>query len=273
MRAFRSRRWLFSLTTLGLVLALAAAWWFARLALRPAAHYTGWLLLALLLALALFNVRKKLPFLPLGNANTWLQFHVYAGWVAVGVFALHAGPQWPRSLFGFALWGTFLAVAASGVFGLWLSRWLPPRLTRSGESLVYERIPRLRRQLEDEAALLVRQAETEAASSTLADFHRQVLAPYFAHTPELFSPLAGGDAAHHYAQGELAALRRYLSGAEMLLADRLEELLEAKRNLDTQYAGQRLLKVWLFAHLPLTCALLVFVAAHLWLVAQYSHRF
>jgi len=273
MKAFHNRRWILSLTTLGLVLALAAAWWLAHLALRPASLYTGWLLLALLVVLALFNVRKKLPFLPLGDANRWLQFHVYAGWLAVGIFLLHAGPQWPRSLFGFVLWGGFIAVAASGIFGLWLSRWLPPRITRSGESLVYERIPRLRRQLEDEAELLVRQAETEAASSTLADFHRQVLAPYFKHTPGLFSPLAADDSAHHRAQSELAALRRYLSGAEMALAERLEELLEAKRNLDAQYAGQRLLKLWLFAHLPLTCALFVFVAAHLWLVAQYSHRF
>src|SRR5665213_3087314 len=34
---------------------------------------TGWVLLAVMLVLALFNARKKLPFLPLGRAETWLQ--------------------------------------------------------------------------------------------------------------------------------------------------------------------------------------------------------
>lgn len=273
MNTLRARRWLLSAVTLAAVLALTAAWWLGGIALRPVAKYSGELLVLLLLLLALFNVRKKLPFLPLGSATAWLQFHIYAGWLSVALFLLHAGPQWPRSALGFALWLVFLSVAASGAFGLWLSRWLPPRLTRSGESLVYERIPRLRHQLEDEAGNLVRQAETEAASSTLADFHRQVLAPYFARTPTLFSPLAEDDAAHHRAGHELASLRRYLSEREMLIADQLAELLEAKRNLDAQYAGQRLLKLWLFVHLPLTYGLLVLVAAHVWLVLHYSHRF
>jgi hypothetical protein len=273
MNTLRARRWLLSVVTLAAVLALTAAWWLGGIALRPVAKYSGELLVLLLLLLALFNVRKKLPFLPLGSATAWLQFHIYAGWLSVALFLLHAGPQWPRSALGFALWLVFLSVAASGAFGLWLSRWLPPRLTRSGESLVYERIPRLRHQLEDEAGNLVRQAETEAASSTLADFHRQVLAPYFARTPTLFSPLAEDDAAHHRAGHELASLRRYLSEREMLIADQLAELLEAKRNLDAQYAGQRLLKLWLFVHLPLTYGLLVLVAAHVWLVLHYSHRF
>ena len=48
-------------------------------------------------------------------------------------------------------------VVASGAFGLWLSRWLPPRLTRSGESLVFERIPMLRHRLVTEAEDIVGQ--------------------------------------------------------------------------------------------------------------------
>ena len=37
-------------------------WWVLRAALRPDAIYTGLLLLFLVLGLALFNARKKLPF-------------------------------------------------------------------------------------------------------------------------------------------------------------------------------------------------------------------
>ena len=272
MKALTRRRWLLSLTTALLALALTAAWWLAGNALRPADLYTGWLLLGLLLGLAFFNARKKLPFLPLLAASTWLQIHLYAGWLACVVFALHAGLRPPGGRLELVLWLAFLLVALSGIFGLWLSRWLPPRLARSGESLVYERIPRLRHEVEAEVLALVRQAEKETQSTTLADFYLRVLAGYFARRPPLLAPLAGDDARHHRVITELAALRRFLNPRESALADQLGELLEAKRNLDAQWAGQRLLKLWLFVHIPLTYGLLVLVGAHVWLVLHYAHR-
>jgi hypothetical protein len=272
MKTFRARRWWLSGVTLALGLGLVAVWWAARNALRPAGLYTGWLLLAVLLGLTFFNARKKLPFLPMFSASTWLQFHVYAGWLSVLIFALHTGGRVPGGPLEILLWLGFVLVAASGVFGLWLSRWIPPRLARSGESLVYERIPVLRHRLEAEALELVRKADEETKSTTLADFHLRVLGPYFAHHPVWFAPLAGDDAEHHRVRHELASLRRFLNEREMTLADRLGELLEAKRNLDAQLAGQRLLKLWLFAHIPLTYGLLVLIGAHVWLVLHYSHR-
>jgi|JI10StandDraft_1071094.scaffolds.fasta_scaffold149949_2 hypothetical protein len=272
MKTLTRRRWMLSLTTGLLACALTLAWWLAGNALRPVGLYTGWLLLGLLLGLALFNARKKLPFLPLLSASTWLQLHIYVGWLACAVFALHAGLRPPGGRLEFVLWLVFLLVAGSGIFGLWLSRWLPPRLARSGESLVYERIPRLGRELEVEALALVRQAEAETQSTTLADFYLRVLGTYFTRRPALLAPLAGDDARHHRVITELAALRRFLNQRESALADQLGELLEAKRNLDAQWAGQRLLKLWLFGHIPLTYGLLVLVGAHLWLVLHYAHR-
>jgi hypothetical protein len=266
------RRWVLSLATLAVAIGLAAAWWLARQALRPVGLYSGWLLLALVLALTLFNVRKKLPMFPMLSASNWLQFHVYAGWLSVAVFVLHAGVRPPTGPLNLLLWMGYWLVAVSGVFGLWLSRWLPPHLARSGESLIFERIPQLRRQLQDEVTALVRQSDEETKSSTLADFHLRVLGPHFASKPPYLLPFAGDDAAHHGVGRELVSLRRFLNEREMAIVSQLEQLLEAKRNLDYQYAGQRLLKHWLFAHVPLTYGLLVLVAAHVWLVLHYSHR-
>ncbi|HEX3599041.1 MAG TPA: hypothetical protein VHU84_02800, partial [Lacipirellulaceae bacterium] len=59
--------------------------------LMPSSYSTGYILLAALLFLALYNLRKKLPSLPLGNSATWLQWHLYVGIGSVGVFAMHAG--------------------------------------------------------------------------------------------------------------------------------------------------------------------------------------
>lgn len=272
LRTFLVRRWTLSLLTLAAGSALTVLWRLGGNALRPVDLYSGWLLLGLVLGLAFFNARKKLPFLPLLSAGVWLQIHVYAGWLTALVFVLHAGTRPPGGRLEILLWLVFLAVTASGVFGLWLSRWLPPRLARSGESLIYERIPALRHQLEAEARALVRQAEIEAKSSTLADFYLREMGGCFARHPALLAPLAGDDAEHHRVGRELASLRRFLNEHELVLADRLGELLEAKRNLDCQLAGQRLLKLWLFVHIPLTYGLLVLIGAHVWLVLHYSPR-
>ncbi len=272
MTSFFTRRVILSLTTAAVAGGLAVAWQLGRVALRPVATYSGWLLLALLLGLTFFNARKKLPFVPLLSASHWLQAHIYLGWLACFVFMLHIGGRMPDGLVEAPLAFVFVFVAASGALGLWLSRWLPPRLTRSGESLVYERIPGLRHQLVTEVKEIVRAAEVETQSTTLADFYVRVLAGYFAHMPAWLAPLMGGDAEHHRVKLELAALRRFLSVREIAIADQLEELIDAKRNLDHQLAGQRLLKLWLFGHIPLTFVLLVFTAAHVWLVLRFSHR-
>jgi hypothetical protein len=272
MKSLHTRRWLLAFLTGVVAVGLAIAWQLGNVALLPVSAYTGWLLLALVLGLTFFNARKKLPFLPLLSASTWMQAHIYVGWLSCFVFLLHTGARWPTGRLEGLLSGVFAVVAASGAFGLWLSRWLPPRLVRSGESLVYERIPVLRHRLAEEAGEVMRRAETEAQSSTLPDLHLRVLHGYFRREPPLLAPLSGDDPEFHRVRQELETTRRYLSEPEENLARTLADLLEAKRNLDAQFAGQRLLKLWLFVHIPLTYGLLVLVAAHVWLVLHYLHR-
>lgn len=272
MNSLRDRRWIFLALTAAVAGALALAAQIGRDALLPVAVHSGWLLLGLVLALTFFNARKKLPFLPLFSASTWLQFHIYIGWLACFVFLLHIGLRWPAGRLEGLLAGAFVLVAASGVFGLWLSRWLPPRLVRSGESLIYERIPVLRHRLAEEVGEVMRRAEVESQSSTLPDLHLRVLHRYFRRVPPVLAPLTGDDKEFHRVRQELESTRRYLNESEEGLARTLAELIEAKRNLDAQLAGQRLLKLWLFVHVPLTYGLLVLIAAHVWLVLHFSHR-
>ncbi len=107
---------------------------------KNAAFVTGWLLVVLVLAMALFNARKKLPFLPLFAASQWLQFHVYTGLLAAIVFLVHTGGHLPAGGFDFLLWCGFVLVAISGFVGIGLSRVLPARLRSRGEAVLYERI-------------------------------------------------------------------------------------------------------------------------------------
>ncbi|MEJ1973430.1 MAG: hypothetical protein WDM96_13495 [Lacunisphaera sp.] len=137
--------------TLAAAATLSAAWLLGRTALRPVGMYTGALLLALIMGLLLFNARKKLPFFPAAEGEHLAAGARLRGWLTVLVYGLHVGFRWPSGRLGMMLAGLFWFVTASGVVGLWLSRWLPPRLARSGESLIYERIPLLRHRLQTEA--------------------------------------------------------------------------------------------------------------------------
>jgi len=267
------RRAICWLVTAGAAAALAAAAHILRTALLPAALWTGTLLYAMVVALALLNARKKLPFLPLTRASTWLQVHVYAGWLAVLVFFLHAGFHWPHGGLTQVLAVVFMFVALSGVFGLALTRWLPGRLTRSGEALTYERIPEIRREIRARVEALVTAADRESESSTLGDFYLKHLLDYVNWRPGILAVPFGDQPRHGEIVGILSSLVRYFSPRERELAAELREWIDAKSNLDNQLVGQRLLKLWLFLHIPASCSLILLGLVHGIIALRYARGF
>src|ERR1051325_10724014 len=96
MISLRSR-WIVGLA---LVAVLAGSYWILDAALtnslRRPAHASGLVLLGVILLLTLFNARKKLPFLPLLKASTWLQVHIYAGLFSMVLFLFHVGFKMPQ---------------------------------------------------------------------------------------------------------------------------------------------------------------------------------
>lgn len=252
--------------------AVFFSWSVGRAALRPDAIYSGLFLFALVLALTLFNARKKLPFLPLVKAATWLQIHIYAGWLCLFVFLLHIRLRLPGGALEITLALVFCLVILSGFFGLYISRHLPPRMARSGEPLVFERIPAFRLRIQREVEALVRQAERETESSTLGNFYVQYLRDFFTERPGLFSALGRAGRKWHALYAETSALDRYLNEREKTIATEIRDWLETKRNLDFQYAAQRLLKLWLFVHIPLTYSLILLGLAHGFIATLYAGR-
>src|SRR3954469_6071762 len=112
-------------------MAVAAVWLWSRAlerGLGSPAFSTGYLLLATVLFLALYNGRKKLPFLPLGSSAAWLQWHIYAGIGSMGLFALHTRVLWPTGVLNAGLALFYLATVTSGLMGLYLTRSIPRQL-------------------------------------------------------------------------------------------------------------------------------------------------
>ena len=231
---------------------------------------TGWVLFALMLALTLYNSRKKLPFLPLLSSRVWLQAHVYVGLFTAVVFFLHLNWRTPTGWFEGILAWLFLAVTLSGIFGLWLSRMMPKRMTTAGGEVLFERIPIIRRDLQMEAENLALKSIPEAQASTLADFYSRDLSDYFSRPQGYWISLTGSRRKLNALLGDLGETRRYLTAAEKVSAEKLAALLRQKDAIDFQRAAQLTLKGWLFVHIPLTYGLLIFSIVHMVLVHAFS---
>lgn len=239
--------------------------------LRPDANYTGLALFAVILFLTLFNARKKIPFLPVLKASTWMQLHIYIGFFSVVLFLVHLRFRMPNGVFEGILAAVFAIVSLSGVIGIFLTRSIPRLLTNSGESLVYERIPVLRAMLMSQAEDIVVAAEKEVESSSLTDFYIENLRPYFKKRQSIWRMLSGRSGMRELAS-RLENLQHYLEARELPALEKLNDLVEQKHNIDFQYAGQRLLKLWLFVHIPFTYSLLVFSIVHGVLALNFTGR-
>lgn len=239
------------------------------LELRPRAYVSGGWLLAVVLGLALFGARKKLPVLPLGSARAWLRVHVFGGLAAIALFGLHVGWRVPDGGLEGALAALFVAVAASGVVGLALSRLLPLRLATRGESLLFERIPAAREALRREIGDLVVGSVEAGGANPLADFHEHRLVRFMAGPRNLLAHWMDLERPRRRLLAELDALERYASPREREVLDQIAARVQRKDDLDFQHAQQVLLKYWLFVHVPLTWALLVVAAAHVLLALGF----
>jgi len=212
--------------------------------------------------LALYNLRKKLPFLPLGSSTAWLQWHLYVGMGSVGIFAMHAGPSIPNGILETALSIVYMLTVGSGLVGLYLTRTIPPQLARIGQQVIYERIPGLRRDVWRRADEIVMQSVSESGAVTLAEFYLQRLHAFFARPRRLAYKLRPSTVERKALLGEMQDVRRYLSDQEQGACEELFSLVRRKDDLDFHEARQKLLKVWLFAHIGLTYALVLLALLH-----------
>ena len=237
------------------------------------AYLSGWVFMAVMILLALYNMRKRLPFLSLGSSEAWLQVHVYAGFFTVVLFLIHLNFRMPTGWFEGVLAWLYVLVTVSGIVGLFFSRVLPRRLATRGGEVIYEKIPALRHALRQEAeALALGGSGSSAApqSTVIADFYLQNLHPFF-QGPKYFWPhLLDSRRPLNALMRELDDVRRYLNETERATLQKLGDLVCRKDGLDYHHALQATLKLWLFVHLPLTWSLMIFSVLHIIIVFAFS---
>lgn len=250
--------------------AIAGLWALLAASLHRTSVLSGWSLFGIMVALSVYNVKKKLPFLPTGRSAHWLQFHVYAGlltgvlfFIHVGIDALHGGLETALA----ALYGIVFVSGGAGVF---IARTLPRRLSQLDEEVIYERIPSMRRRILAEGDELAVRAAAETNSPAVSDFYMQNLRAFFETPGSLRVLLAGSRRSRHQHLTEIDKRLRYMTAAEREFMGRLAELVHQKSDLDYHHAGQQLLKHWLFVHIPATYSLLIVALVHACVAYSFS---
>lgn len=269
MNGFARRRCGLAIVSLAAAAALITYLLALRLAMRPAAFTSGWVLAAMVVFLTAYNLRKKLTYPPLFSSAMWLQLHIWVGFVSVAVFAFHTSLRAPTGAFETALWWLYVLCVVSGVLGLALSRYAPARLTARGEEVIYERIPVLRRKVSERAEALVLEAVEQTGYTTLADFYHARLAAFFRQPANRTRHLVQSTRPVQQLIAELNAQHRYFSAAESKVADEMKDLIRQKDSLDYHHVMQGALKLWLFVHIPLAYALVMFAVVHVLLVHAF----
>ena len=255
---------------LGLWLLVALAALRAERALGSPAMITGYALFALMLALSLFNLRKRLLVLPVGTARQWMMAHGVLGAIAIPLYFQHTGSLWPTGFYEQVIALAFYVAMLSGIGGWIIERTLPRRLSDLGVEVIYERIPSELHELRLRVESLVLEGVKSTGSSTLGRYYSETLHWYFRRPRFLLSNLVGAGRSGRWIGGHIGALRRYLNDSERLVLDEIEKLALRKNQIDAHYAIQSVLKLWLFVHVPAAVALLALACWHLLVVNVYA---
>lgn len=232
--------------------------------------FSGWLLFVLILALVLYNLRKRLPSVPPKTSVDWLQFHVSAGLLTFVLFVLHIGLRVPNGLLEVTLALLFAAGAGSGLMGLLLSRALSRRLATRGEGGGVEQIPLMRKQIREKVEDIVERTVVEVPSTVLPDFHERRLATFLDGPRNYWGHLFASTRPRRALLTDLEALYPHLSEKERASVEEVRDLIRVKDDLDCQEALQGTLKYWLFIHVPLAYSLLILAVVHAMVVSAYT---
>lgn len=253
-----------------LTVLVFAAYYIYSNTLTNSSFVSGTILLTLIFILASYQIRKKLPFLSIGNTSAWLQFHIFVGLFSSILFLLHVKMQVPDGLFELILFLTYITVFLSGVIGWILSRSIPHRLLSRGEEVIYERIPIHRRTIQNKVKELVYEKSNSDLGNAIPDFYEKHLRIFFEGPQNQMRHILHSKRHRHHLSQKTMALLPYLNEHEKSVLHQLDEQVQIKDDLDYQFALQATLKLWLFVHIPLTYSLIIFALFHTIAVCAFA---
>ncbi|QEG40288.1 hypothetical protein [Roseimaritima ulvae] len=269
MNRFIKRRILaLTLTTLACGV-LGGAAWLVKQRLGHASVLTGSTALACLFLLLLIGVRRRIPVLPLWSMSTWVQIHIYMGLFSVVAYVMHVPALIASGTFEGGLSLLFLAVAASGLYGLYVSRTAPKRLTAVAGEYRFEQIGWHRTRIAELADELIEELSGTQAATVLSRFYLQTLQPFFGARPSLAYVAVPTGGRRRRILTQLRELDRYLEVETRDTAGRFAALVRMRDDLDYHFALQLRLRGWLVIHSLLSTGLVIWASTHALLALRF----
>jgi hypothetical protein len=226
------------------------------------ALFSGSVLLACLIMLVAIGVRRRLMMLPLWSVSTWLQIHLYTGAFACAVFVVHVPRIIANGWFEGILSWLFIGVSVSGIYGIYVSRTIPKRLTAVSTQPRYDRIDWHRDQYRQSAEIVFESLTPDDGGDVLADFYTRQLKPYFESDLAILFRIQPNPRRRQALLAELGDLKRYLSGSPLEAANRLSGIVRHRDELDYHHGLQWRLRSWVIVHAAFSVVLVVWAICH-----------
>ena len=218
-----------------------------------------------LVVVMLYSARRSMPAVrSFGPSRIYLRIHLWGGGAFCVLLLLHTDARVPTAGLSIALWVSSLWVIATGAVGLVLQRTLPMLMQTLSVEVNLERVPELIAELRGRAERLMLTADTR-----LQSFYATQVAPDMVAPQMMTAALFQRERTVRTQRGEMDILRRTLPPAGVATLDALHELRVTKHHMDMHYSLQRILRGWLYLHLPVAIVLLGLVALHVFFIVYY----
>lgn len=237
----------------------------------------------------LLAARRKLRTVRLGSAQLWMRAHIWLGLLAAVLILCHAGFALGGPLTT-VLMALFFLVVGSGVYGLLLQQFLPRLMTeRVPLETIHSQITNVRRELDTDAratvegvaGVLPTEEQPQAGWARDEQKWKAIERPAPAANPapaaEPLRALYENEVRPYLLRSEsdrrpppdLQAAALEISPELHSVIDKLRALCEESRQLEVQRRLHAWLHNWLFVHAPLSFALFVLVAVHIYFALRY----
>lgn len=234
------------------------------------------------------GVRKRQYADAVGTVQGWVSAHVYLGTVLLWVATLHTAFQFGWNLHTLA-YGLMAVVIVSGMLGVWLYLFVPARMTRNRDNRSREELLQAVIELDRQSLRLAQDVHPDVGAFVQSALNRTVLGG------NLFQQLSGRDRSSVEVRGSkdnttaqrvvpnrnqarvirvlAERLARSPGGKEAVLLQELLWLFARRKALLQQVRAdvrmQGWLQLWLLVHVPLSLALLIALALHIFSVFYY----
>jgi hypothetical protein len=235
------------------------------------------------------GIRKKKRLWRIGNVQMWLRAHLWLSFFTIPLICFHSGFNMggPHTSW---LMVIYSMVMGSGFFGVAMQHFLPRVMKeRLSAEVVYEQIPHLRELIFEEALKLrseVREIEREVKGRVAAVEGIPQLESAEDTSAQIIGDFLDEECLPYLRAGRRRARRRQLgdrrtsddlfrllkvNSSEKLRArvEDMQQWCNDRRNMDLQVRLHHWLHGWLFLHVPLSFALLVMTAWHIYIALLF----